>query len=151
MRVVLQRVSRATVMVDSTVVGEIDRGFLLLVGIEDSDGEPETVVVAEKIAGLRVFADEDGRMNLSLSDVDGQALVVSQFTLYGDIRKGRRPSFTRAGDPAHAASMIDRFVEALNDRGVPTATGRFGARMEVALVNDGPVTLFIEAREGKIL
>jgi D-aminoacyl-tRNA deacylase len=146
MRVVVQRVARASVRVDGDTVSAIGPGFLLLVGIgaDDAPGEPERL--AEKVAGLRVFADRDGRMNLALADVAGEALVVSQFTLYGDTRKGRRPSWTAAAEPGIAAERVEDFARALEARGV-TKVGRgvFGAHMEVELLNDGPVTLVLDA------
>jgi D-aminoacyl-tRNA deacylase len=145
MRVVLQRVSEASVTIDGSIVCEIGTGHALLVGFTPGDSEEKLVWMAEKILGLRVFGDEDGKMNLSLDEVDGSVLVVSQFTLYGDIRKGRRPSFIRAAPPDIAVPLYDRFVALLGAR-LPgrVATGRFGAMMDVALVNDGPVTLVLE-------
>jgi D-aminoacyl-tRNA deacylase len=146
MRVVLQRVAHASVRVDGATVASIGPGFLLLVGIgaDDAPGEPERL--AEKVAGLRVFADDEGRMNLALADVAGEALVVSQFTLYGDTRKGRRPSWTAAADPAIAAERVEGFARALEARGVArVGRGVFGAHMEVELLNDGPVTLVLDA------
>ena len=146
MRVVLQRVAHASVRVDGDTVSSIGRGFLLLVGIgaEDAPGEPERL--AEKVAGLRVFADDEGKMNLGLADVAGEALVVSQFTLYGDTRKGRRPSWTAAAEPAVAAERVEDFARALEARGVTkVGRGTFGAHMEVELLNDGPVTLVLDA------
>ncbi len=150
MRVLLQRVSRAEVRVRPdggglpTVSGRIGRGFLLLVGLTHTDTEAEVVWMAEKVAGLRLFADADDKLNLSLADVQGAALVVSQFTLYGDARKGRRPSFVDAARPDTAIPLYERFVALLRDRGIPVATGEFGAMMDVELVNDGPVTLWLE-------
>ncbi|HVO34797.1 MAG TPA: D-aminoacyl-tRNA deacylase [Gemmatimonadales bacterium] len=144
MRVVLQRVSRAAVRVDGQTVGAIGRGFVVLAGFAPADGEAALSWMAEKIAGLRVFADRDGKMNLPLADVGGAVLAISQFTLYGDAAKGRRPSFTGAAPPAIAEGLYGRFVELLRQRRVPVETGRFGAAMEVELVNDGPVTLVIE-------
>ena len=145
MRVVAQRVARASVTVDGVRVAKIGLGFLLLVGIGASDAEDEVDRLAEKIAGLRVFADADGKMNLALDDVGGAALVVSQFTLYGDLRKGRRPSWTAAADPELAAARVEAFAHALENRGVRVARGVFGAHMEVELLNDGPVTLVLDA------
>jgi len=144
MRVVLQRVSRAAVRVDGQTVGAIGRGFVVLAGFAPADGEAALSWMAEKIAGLRVFADRDGKMNLPLADVGGAVLAISQFTLYGDAAKGRRPSFTGAAPPEIAEGLYGRFVELLRQRRVPVETGRFGAAMEVELVNDGPVTLVIE-------
>ncbi len=145
MRVVLQRVSAASVTVDGSITGEIGRGLLLLSGFTDSDSEPELQWMADKIATLRIFGDDEGKLNLSVGDVGGGVLVVSQFTLYGDASKGRRPSFVKAAHPDHAARLYERFVELIRTRvSGPVATGEFGARMEVGLVNDGPVTLVLE-------
>jgi D-tyrosyl-tRNA(Tyr) deacylase len=143
-RVLLQRVSRAEVRVAGDSVGAIDRGFLLLVGITHTDTESTVQWMAEKVAGLRLFADADDKMNLSLHDVGGAVLAVSQFTLYGDAAKGRRPSFVAAARPEQAQPLYDRFVALLRAQGVRVETGQFGAMMEVELVNDGPVTLWLE-------
>lgn len=140
----LQRVSRAEVRVAGDVVGRIEKGFLLLVGITDTDTEAKVQWMAEKVAGLRLFADADDKMNLALSDVGGAVLAVSQFTLYGDAAKGRRPSFIAAARPEVAQPLYERFVALLRAQGVPVETGRFGAMMDVELVNDGPVTLWLE-------
>jgi D-tyrosyl-tRNA(Tyr) deacylase len=148
MRVVLQRVRRARVTVDGEVVGAIDRGLLLLVGVGRGDAVDEAERLAEKIVGLRVFEDDDGKTNLALGDVGGEVLVVSQFTLYGDVRKGRRPSWTDAEDPAEAAERVEGFARALQSRGVRVARGVFGAHMDVELVNDGPFTLILASRVG---
>ncbi len=147
MRAVVQRVSEASVVVDGEVISSIGRGFLILLGITHSDGEEEAAYLARKIAGLRLFEDAQGKMNLSLIDVGGEALVVSQFTLYGDARKGRRPSFTAAARPEHAEPLVQRFVEHLRAAGVPTQTGRFQAHMAVHLCNDGPVTLILDTAQ----
>ena len=144
MRVLLQRVTRAEVRVDGSVVGAIGTGFLLLVGLTGTDGEEQLVWMADKVAGLRLFGDAEGKMNLSLADVGGGCLVVSQFTLYGDASKGRRPSFVDAARPEVAVPLYERFVALLRDRVGQVRTGEFGAMMEVELVNDGPVTLWIE-------
>jgi D-aminoacyl-tRNA deacylase len=145
MRVVLQRVAHASVSVDGNRVAEIGRGYLLLVGIGAQDGPGEPERLAEKIVGLRVFPDAAGKMNLALGEVGGDALVVSQFTLYGDTRKGRRPSWTAAADPAVAAERVEAFARALEANGVPkVGRGVFGAHMEVDLLNDGPVTLVFD-------
>jgi len=144
MRFVVQRVRRASVDVGSERIAEIGRGFLLLVGIAPDDVGTDLSRAARKIVDLRVFEDDEGKMNRSLRDVGGEVLAVSQFTLYGDTRKGRRPSFVNAADPAIAEPLFDAFVEALREQGVGVATGRFGARMAVDLLNDGPVTLVIE-------
>jgi D-tyrosyl-tRNA(Tyr) deacylase len=149
-RIVLQRVTRAAVSADGAVVASIGEGLLLLVGIEPTDGEEDIDAAVDKVANLRVFADAEGRMNRSVLDAGGSALVVSQFTLLGDIRKGRRPSFTGAAPPEMAEPMVSRLVEALGRTGVDTRTGVFGARMEVDLVNDGPVTLVLEVRGGRV-
>ncbi len=144
MRVVLQRVSRASVSVEGRVVGEIGRGFLVLAGFTPSDGDEQLQWMADKIAGLRLFPDDEGKMNRGIGDVGGAVLLVSQFTLYGDARKGRRPSFVDAAPPELADPLYQRFAAALAARGLRVETGEFGALMEVALVNDGPVTLLLE-------
>ena len=144
MRLLLQRVSRAEVRVGGRVTGRINQGYLLLVGLTHSDTASQLEWMAEKIAGLRLFADADGKMNLGLSDVGGAVLVVSQFTLYGDSAKGRRPSFVDAARPEIAKPLYDRFVALLRERALPVETGEFGAMMDVELVNDGPVTLWLE-------
>ena len=144
MRVVLQRVSRAAVRVDGQTVGAIGRGFVILAGFAPQDGEAALGWMADKIAGLRVFTDREGKMNLPLADVGGAVLVISQFTLYGDAAKGRRPSFTDAAAPAIAEALYARFIELLRQAHLPVETGRFGAVMEVELVNEGPVTLVLE-------
>jgi D-tyrosyl-tRNA(Tyr) deacylase len=144
MRILLQRVSRAAVRVGDRVTGQIDRGYLLFVGLTHDDDEGALVWMADKVTGLRLFADADDRMNLALADVGGALLVVSQFTLYGDAAKGRRPSFVDAARPEVAVPLYDRFVELLRQRGARVETGEFGAMMEVELVNDGPVTLWLE-------
>ena len=147
MRAVVQRVSEASVTVDGRTVGAIGRGFLVLLGVTHVHGEAEAVWLARKIAGLRIFEDEAGKFNRSLADVDGAVLVVSQFTLYGDARKGRRPSFTEAARPEHAEPLCDLFVDLLRAEGVAVETGIFGAMMAVHLVNDGPVTLLLDTDE----
>lgn len=147
MRAVVQRVSAALVVVDGQVVGAIGRGLLVLLGVTHSDGEAEAMALARKIAGLRIFEDTAGKFNLALGDVEGAVLVVSQFTLYGDARKGRRPSFTDAARPEQAEPLIEYFVQMLRGEGVPVQTGIFGALMAVHLVNDGPVTLWLDTAE----
>lgn len=147
MRVVLQRVRQASVVVEGETVGAIDRGFLLLVGITHEDGETEAAYLARKIAGLRVFEDADGKMNRALADVDGAILAVSQFTLYGSTRKGRRPSFTHAARPEQAESLYQRFCQLLREQGVVVEQGVFQAEMAVSLINDGPVTLWLDTQE----
>jgi D-aminoacyl-tRNA deacylase len=149
-RIVLQRVTRSAVSVDGAVVASIDGGLLLLVGIEPTDGEEDIEAAVDKVANLRVFADAEGRMNRSILDVGGSVLVVSQFTLLGNVGKGRRPSFIGAAPPEMAEPMVSRLAEALIRAGVDTKTGVFGARMEVDLVNDGPVTLVLEIRGGRV-
>lgn len=144
MRVVLQRVARAAVRVDGEEVGSIERGYLLLVGFSPGDREETLRWMVQKIRGLRLFPDSEGKMNLSLDQVGGELLVVSQFTLYADVSKGRRPSFVGAARPDEAERLYDRFVELLREGTAPVATGSFGALMEVELLNDGPVTLIIE-------
>ncbi|HJS46383.1 MAG TPA: D-aminoacyl-tRNA deacylase [Gemmatimonadales bacterium] len=144
MRVVLQRVSSASVAIEGEVVGRIGRGFLLLVGFTHADTPAQCDWMAEKVAGLRLFTDAEGRMNLGLPEVGGGVLVVSQFTLYGNAEKGRRPSFIDAARPETSIPLYEQFVERLRAQDLEVATGRFGAMMEVALVNDGPVTLLLE-------
>lgn len=144
MRVVAQRVLSASVRVDDATVGEIGTGLLLLVGFAHNDSHEQVVWMAEKVLGLRIFADGDGKMNRSVADVFGSVLVVSQFTLYGDARKGRRPSFVDAAPPDVAVPLYEDFVATLQRAGAVVATGQFGADMKVELVNDGPVTLILE-------
>lgn len=146
MRAVVQRVSRAEVRVEGQVVGAIQQGFLALVGVESGDTELDAEYVAEKVSGLRVFEDEHGRMNRALADVRGAVLVVSQFTLLGDCRKGRRPSFTASADPETAQKLYLSVARRIADRGIPCSTGRFAAEMEVDLVNQGPVTLLLDSK-----
>jgi D-tyrosyl-tRNA(Tyr) deacylase len=144
MRTVIQRVSQASVTVDTQVVGAIERGFLVLVGVTHGDTRAEADWLAHKIAGLRLFEDEAGKMNLGLADIGGAVLVVSQFTLYGDARKGRRPDFLQAARPEQAEPLITYFVDQLRSLGLTVATGQFRATMQVSLVNDGPVTLLLD-------
>jgi D-aminoacyl-tRNA deacylase len=143
MRLVVQRVSRACVTVDGRTTGDIGPGLLLLAGFTHSDGVDQVIWMAEKIAGLRIFRDDEGKMNRSLDEVGGAALVVSQFTLYGDAEKGRRPSFVDAARPETAIPLYERFILELRARGISVETGEFGAMMQVELVNDGPVTLVL--------
>jgi D-tyrosyl-tRNA(Tyr) deacylase len=147
MRAVVQRVTRASVVVGDEVVGAIDRGLLVLLGVAPDDSPDDARWLADKIVGLRIFPDEAEKMNRSVADVGGAVLVVSQFTLYGDCRKGRRPSFIGAAGPDIAVPRYEAFVEAVKALGVPTATGRFGAMMQVELVNDGPVTLILDTTD----
>ncbi|MEZ4455673.1 MAG: D-aminoacyl-tRNA deacylase [Gemmatimonadales bacterium] len=144
MRVVLQRTTRAAVAIGGREVGAIERGFCLLVGFTHTDTPAEPVWMADKVAGLRLFSDPAGKMNLSLADVGGQLLVVSQFTLYGDAAKGRRPSFLDAARPEQAIPLYEQFVAELRARGLTVATGEFGADMQVEIRNDGPVTLILD-------
>jgi D-tyrosyl-tRNA(Tyr) deacylase len=146
MRAVVQRVSRASVRIDGQAVGDIGRGLLILLGITHDDTPERAAWLAEKIAGLRIFSDDEGKMNRDVTEAGGGALIVSQFTLYGDCRKGRRPSFVDAAPPAIAVPLYEAFIHAVKAQGVPVATGRFGADMQVELVNDGPVTLIVESK-----
>lgn len=148
MRVLLQRVSRAEVRVGGRVTGRIGQGLLALVGFTDTDTPEQLAWMAEKVVGLRIFSDAEGKMNLGLGDVGGAVLVVSQFTLYGDAQKGRRPSFIHAARPETAIPLYERFVALLRERKIHTETGEFGAVMDVELVNDGPVTLWLERESG---
>ena len=147
MRAVVQRVSRAKATVAGEVTGAIGRGFLVLLGVAEGDDAGDARYLAEKIAGLRVFEDAEGKMNLALADVDGGMLVVSQFTLLGDCRKGRRPSFIAAARPEQADALYRQFVEAVREQGIDVGTGRFQEHMDVELVNDGPVTLLLDSRK----
>ena len=147
MRAVIQRVSQAHVVVDQAVAGAIERGLLVLLAVTHADTAAEARRLADKIMSLRVFSDAAGRFDRTLGDVGGGLLVISQFTLYGDTRKGRRPSFTAAAQPEHAAPLIDLFVNHCQEAGVATASGVFGAHMDVHLVNDGPVTLILDTDE----
>jgi len=147
MRAVVQRVSQASVTVDGDIVGKIEAGFLILLGVAADDSQQDVIWLAAKVAGLRVFEDDDDKMNLDLKDIGGAALVVSQFTLLGDCRKGRRPSFIAAARPELANRLYQSFVAELRGLGVPVETGTFQADMDVALVNDGPVTLMLDSRK----
>lgn len=146
MRAVLQRSVRGRALVDAIVVGELSPapGFVILLGVGPQDGEAEARLLADKVAGLRVFADDEGKMNRSLVDIAGGALVISQFTLYADTRRGRRPGFTGAAAPAHAEPLVERFMQELRAHGIATQGGRFGADMQVELTNDGPVTIILD-------
>lgn len=145
MRAVVQRVSRAKVTVNREVTGEIGRGLLVLLGVGDEDSEADAVYLAEKISGLRIFEDEDGKMNRSLLDVAGSVLAVSQFTLYGDVRRGKRPSFDAAAPPDKARQLYVFFVEQIRAAGLRCETGRFQEMMQVELVNEGPVTILLDS------
>lgn len=144
MRAHLQRVTSANVTVNGRIIGQIQRGFVILLGVTHSDTTAEADWLANKIAGLRLFEDDAGKMNLGLAEVAGSVLVVSQFTLYGDARKGKRPSFTAAARPEQAEPLVDYFCQRLRQAGLTVATGQFGAMMQVAIHNDGPVTLMLE-------
>ncbi len=144
MRVLIQRVSHASVTVDQQTISSIGKGLLILLGVGHGDGEEHATFLAEKTANLRIFEDEQGKTNLSVLDVKGEAIVVSQFTLYANTQKGRRPSFIEAALPDVAEPLVNRFVELLRGHGIPTQTGKFGAHMEVEIHNDGPVTIWLE-------
>jgi D-tyrosyl-tRNA(Tyr) deacylase len=148
MRAVIQRVKSAQVSVDGRVSGKIGKGLLVLLGVGKGDGESDLSFLTSKIPELRIFEDDSGKFNLSLKEIDGEILVVSQFTLFGDCRKGRRPSFTEAEEPSTAKHLYEQFILKLKERGVPVQTGEFQARMEVHLINDGPVTLLLDSRQG---
>ncbi len=147
MRIVIQRVSTAGVEVDGQVCGEIKRGLLILLGVRHGDNEEDALYLAEKAARLRIFEDEEGKMNLSVLDMAGGALVVSQFTLYADTKRGRRPGFSEAAHPVLAERLYNFFIKTLSDLGVPVAAGRFAAMMDVSLVNRGPVTIIIDSEQ----
>ena len=148
MRAVVQRASRGRVVVDGAVSGEIGKGFVVLLGVARDDGEQDARLLADKVAGLRVFEDTLGKMNLAVGEVGGGVLVVSQFTLLGDARKGNRPSFTDAAPPEAANALYERFCALLREKGLTVATGVFRAHMDVELVNDGPVTILLDSRRG---
>ncbi len=147
MRALLQRVSRASVTIDEQVVGQIRQGLLILLGVGQNDSEVQVKTLADKIVHLRIFGDDEGKMNRSLLDVSGEVLVVSQFTLYADMRRGRRPSFTEAAPPALAEPLVEHFKDALAACGLTVAGGIFGAYMQVELLNDGPVTIWLDSEE----
>ncbi|MBJ6362975.1 D-aminoacyl-tRNA deacylase [Paenibacillus sp. GCM10012307] len=146
MRVVVQRSKTASVAVDGEIVGQIDQGLVLLVGVTHEDTDADARWLADKIAGLRIFEDEQGKMNLSIADIGGQVLSISQFTLYGDCRKGRRPNFMNAARPELAEPLYETFNSMLREAGLPVATGRFGSMMDVSLTNWGPVTLILDSK-----
>ena len=148
MRAVVQRVKWAKVEVDGETVGQIGPGYMVLVGAEEGDGDVDRRYVEDKLCGLRIFEDADGKMNLSIADVGGEMLLVSQFTLLGDARHGRRPSFSHAARPEQAAPMLETMAKSIAARGIPVQTGRFQTHMEVSLLNDGPVTLLLDSRKG---
>jgi len=144
MKVLIQRVSKASVIVEEQTISSIGKGLLILLGVGHGDGEEQVKFLAEKVTNLRIFEDEQGKTNLSILDVKGEAIVVSQFTLYANTQKGRRPSFIDAALPEVAEPLVDRFVELIREHGVPVQTGKFGAHMEVEIHNDGPVTIWLE-------
>ena len=145
MRAVLQRVTNAEVKVDGEIIGSIGKGILIFLGVSDDDTEKDLQYIADKMINLRIFEDENGKMNLSVHDVQGELLIVSQFTLYGDCRKGRRPSFDKAGKPDFANEMYEKFIKYCSDSGLKTEHGEFGADMKVSLLNDGPVTIMLDS------
>lgn len=145
MRAVIQRVNNASVEVDGKTVGEIGKGLLVFLGVGDGDTDADLNYIADKTAGLRIFSDEDDKMNLSVTDIDGEILVVSQFTLYGDCRKGRRPNFTLSMEPVTAEKMYEDFIKTIESKGIKTAHGEFGADMQVSISNDGPVTILLDS------
>ncbi len=147
MKAVLQRVAEARVEVDGEIVGKVGRGLLVLLGVEQQDTDRDLAYLADKTLNLRIFEDAAGKMNLSVAEIDGEVLVVSQFTLLGDCRKGRRPGFTRAAEPELADDLYRRFVDRLLQAGLPVATGTFRAHMQVTLINDGPVTMLLDSRK----
>ncbi len=147
MRGVVQRVKRASVSVDNKIIGEIENGILLLLGVENTDDEKDLEYMADKVPNLRIFEDENGKMNKSLTDVNGKLLVISQFTLLGDARKGRRPSFIQAAAPDKAVPMYESFIDKMKEKEIKTQCGEFGADMQVELVNDGPVTILLDSKK----
>ena len=148
MRAVVQRVSRASVTVDGTISGSIGRGLLVFLGVGKEDTQKDIDFIADKVVNLRIFEYDKGKMNFSIRDIDGGILLISQFTLYGNCRKGRRPDFTTAGPPEMAKQLYERTIDAIKDKGVPVETGVFAAHMDIDSVNDGPVTLVLESQQG---
>ncbi|MHC4552016.1 MAG: D-aminoacyl-tRNA deacylase [Planctomycetota bacterium] len=148
MRVVIQRVSRAAVTVEGQITGRIERGLLVFLGVGKEDGQADIDFLADKIANLRIFPDEGGKMNLSVTDIGGGVLLISQFTLFGNCRKGRRPDFTGAGDPETAKQLYEQMIETIRDKGLTVGAGVFAAHMEIDSVNDGPVTLLLDSQKG---
>lgn len=151
MKLVVQRVKEAKVTVDNEIVGQIDYGLLVFVGVNEADTKEDATVLINKLINLRIFEDDSGKMNLSLKDINGQILSVSQFTLYADVRKGRRPNFTKAARPNEAESLYNYFNEQIIAEQLHLETGKFGAMMDVQLINDGPVTIIMETEDGKIV
>lgn len=148
MRAVVQRVKKASVEVDEKCIGKIEKGLLIYLGVTHDDEKSDLQYMVDKIPNLRIFEDDDEKMNRSLLDEKGEVLIISQFTLYGDARKGRRPSFIQAARPNHATPLYEQLIKALKDQGVSVATGEFGADMKVSSVNDGPVTLLLDSKKG---
>lgn len=148
MRAVVQRVKNASVEVDQNCIGKIGKGLLIYLGVTHDDKDSDLQYMADKISNLRIFEDDDEKMNRSLLDEKGEILLISQFTLYGDVRKGRRPSFIRAARPHHATPLYEKLISELKDRGISVATGEFGADMKVSSINDGPVTLLLDSKKG---
>ena len=147
MRAVLQRVRRADVTVDGACIGKIEQGLLVFLGVEQGDGESDLDYIVSKVCGMRIFEDDEGKMNRSVEDVGGSILAVSQFTLMGDARKGRRPSFVKAGSPADAKQLYEKAIEKFRATGIPIETGEYQAEMQVSLVNDGPVTILLDSKK----
>lgn len=147
MRIVIQRVSKASVAVDEEVVGQIGRGFMVLVGVEEADSQEDVDYLVRKTANMRIFEDEEGKMNISLKDVGGQVLSISQFTLHANTKKGNRPSFVDAARPDHSLPLYEAYNEGLRQEGLTVETGEFGADMQISLINDGPVTIIIDSKD----
>ncbi len=147
MRIVIQRVSKASVSIDEEVVGQIARGFMVLVGVEEADSQEDVDYLVRKTANMRIFEDEEGKMNISLKDVGGQVLSISQFTLHANTKKGNRPSFVDAARPDHSLPLYEAYNEGLRQEGLTVETGEFGADMQVSLINDGPVTIVIDSKD----
>lgn len=147
MRSVVQRVSEANVKVEEKIVGEINKGLLVFLGIGEEDDNKDLKYMVDKVLGLRIFEDDEGKMNLSVMDIEGEVLIISQFTLYGDVKKGKRPSFTSSADPKIAEDMYNKFIEKCKKKGIRTEQGVFGAHMDVGLKNDGPVTILIDSEK----
>lgn len=147
MRAVVQRVKRASCSVNEQIVGKIDKGILLFLGIGGEDEDKDLKYLVDKVLGLRIFSDEEGKMNLSLEDIDGEILIISQFTLYGDVRKGKRPSFTKSAPPDMGERYYEQFIEEVRARGIKAETGEFGADMDIELINDGPVTILLDSKK----
>lgn len=147
MRVVVQRVKRANVVVNSSIIGEISNGLLIFLGVGEDDTEKDVEYMVDKTIGLRIFQDENDKMNLSLKDINGEVLVVSQFTLYGDVRKGKRPSFTKSASPIIGKRLYEEYINRMKEQEIKVQTGEFGADMDISLLNDGPVTILIDSKK----